>query len=241
MGWNSSLRDAALERRPGAAREAVEGLPGELAALYREMDGATLLGEVRLFPLAQAPFPSARGAAWQFGQKGAHQHLFALPRTAVAEALGEGTAPTWMPQVLEDEWIYGMKEGATGPLRLFRTLNSMLGVLVPPPVEEFGEATYARALSTVQAALEDLSTPDATALVDDEAPVRPAKRAPRRAPKKAKRPAPRKAAPKKRPVRRTAKKPAAKKKTPARAKSKPARKPAKKAGRKPSPRGARRR
>jgi hypothetical protein len=144
--------------------------PEELGALYRAFDGGELQGEVTLFPLHGAEgtpsvlektrlklesLPAA--GVWRIGVKGPHRQLFAARKSAMVEQ-ADSPLPGWAESLSADDWIYGTWETEARELRLYRSLPAMLEVLVPPAeVEEFGDRTYARALSAVQGALSDLS------------------------------------------------------------------------------------
>jgi hypothetical protein len=144
--------------------------PEELGALYRAFDGGELLGDVTLFPLhAPEGTPSVldktrlkleslpAAGVWRFGVKGPHRQLFAARKSAMVEQ-ADSPLPGWAGPLSDDDWIYGTWETEKRELRLYRSLQTMLEVLVPPAeVEEFGDRTFARALSAVQGALSDLS------------------------------------------------------------------------------------
>jgi hypothetical protein len=144
--------------------------PEELGALYRAFNGGELLGDVTLFPLhgpegAPSVMEKTRlkleslpaAGVWRIGVKGPHRQLFAARKSAMVEQ-ADSPLPGWAEPLSGDDWIYGTWETEARELRLYRSLPGMLEVLVPPAeVEEFGDRTYARALSAVQGALSDLS------------------------------------------------------------------------------------
>ncbi|WPB72628.1 hypothetical protein KYC5002_26605 [Archangium violaceum] len=144
--------------------------PEKLGTLYRTFDGGELQGEVMLFPLhgpegAPSVLEKTRlkleslpaAGVWRIGVKGPHRQLFAARKSAMVEQ-ADSPLPGWAESLSEDDWIYGTWETEKRELRLYRTLQTMLEVLVPPAeVEEFGDRTFARALSAVQGALSDLS------------------------------------------------------------------------------------
>ncbi|WP_211344884.1 SMI1/KNR4 family protein, partial [Archangium gephyra] len=144
--------------------------PEELGTLYRTFDGGELQGEVTLFSLhgpegAPSVLEKTRlkleslpaAGVWRIGVKGPHRQLFAARKSAMVEQ-ADSPLPGWAESLSGDDWIYGTWETEKRELRLYRTLQTMLEVLVPPAeVEEFGDRTFARALSAVQGALSDLS------------------------------------------------------------------------------------
>ncbi len=144
--------------------------PEELGALYRAFNGGELQGDVTLFSLhgpegAPSVMEKTRlkleslpaAGVWRIGVKGPHRQLFAARKSAMVEQ-ADSPLPGWAEPLSGDDWIYGTWETEARELRLYRSLPAMLEVLVPPAeVEEFGDRTYARALSAVQGALSDLS------------------------------------------------------------------------------------
>lgn len=151
--WIDQLTEVAVERNPGKP-DAFWGsgeIPEELAALYEAMDGALLPGDVRFFESAAL---SARGLGpLQFGRKGEAQRLLAVRRGEVYSLAGQGVVPAWIEALEPDAWVFALA-GEPDALRLYRTLERMLEVIVPPRVkEDFGEHTFARALHAVQDAL----------------------------------------------------------------------------------------
>ncbi len=176
--WLEGLQKAAKRTAAGVGPEDVRRaetecgvpFPEELGALYRTFDGGELQGEVTLFPLhAPEGAPSVlektrlkleslpAAGVWRIGVKGPHRQLFAARKSAMVEQ-ADSPLPGWAESLSDDDWIYGTWETEKRELRLYRTLQTMLEVLVPPAeVEEFGDRTFARALSAVQGALSGLS------------------------------------------------------------------------------------
>ncbi|WP_375768494.1 SMI1/KNR4 family protein [Archangium gephyra] len=176
--WLEGLQKSAKRTAAGVGHEDVRRaetecgvpFPEELGALYRMFDGGELQGEVTLFPLHDAEgapsvlektrlklesLPAA--GVWRIGVKGPHRQLFAARKSAMVEQ-ADSPLPGWAESLSGDDWLYGTWETEKRELRLYRSLQTMLEVLVPPAeVEEFGDRTYARALSAVQGALSDLS------------------------------------------------------------------------------------
>jgi len=160
------LKGAAIRGGPAseAAWAKVEAslgrAPEELRALYTEADGASLNGGVHLLPLGSprgvlaesqiVGFVPAR-RAWRFGTVG-KDWLFAARAADVSPASEAGT-PDWVKGLAQDTWVYGRFSGK-GKTRFYRSLEAMLAVLVPPTdTEEFGEATFTRALNAVEKAV----------------------------------------------------------------------------------------
>ncbi len=169
--WIVGYRKAARNAGPGVGEGELQrqeeqagiGMPEELRDLYREMNGGELLEGVVLFPLrAQAGddgrFADARSSgAWSFGAKGDSQELIAVPRGALAVEAGGATVPEWVQNVEEAAWLYVARDPQKQQLRVYRTLEQMLATMIPPPqVEEFGDVTYARALTAVRGAIETM-------------------------------------------------------------------------------------
>ncbi|HYO71081.1 MAG TPA: SMI1/KNR4 family protein, partial [Archangium sp.] len=176
--WLEGLQKSAKRTAPGVGAEDIRRaetesgvpFPEELGTLYRTFDGGELQGEVTLFPLhgpegAPSVLEKTRlkleslpaAGVWRIGVKGPHRQLFAARKSAMVEQ-ADSPLPGWAESLSGDDWLYGTWETEKRELRLYRTLQTMLEVLVPPAeVEEFGDRTFARALSAVQGALSDLS------------------------------------------------------------------------------------
>ncbi|HEX8440070.1 SMI1/KNR4 family protein [Archangium sp.] len=176
--WLEGLQKSAKRMVAGVGTEDIRRaetecgvpFPEELGALYRTSDGGDFLGDVSLFPLhgpegAPSVLEKTRlkleslpaAGVWRIGVKGPHRQLFAARKSAMVEQ-ADSPLPGWAESLSDDDWIYGTWETEARELRLYRSLQSMLEVLVPPAeVEEFGDRTFARALSAVQGALTDLS------------------------------------------------------------------------------------
>ena len=176
--WLEGLQKSAKRTAPGVGAEDIRRaetecgvpFPEDLGSLYRLFDGGELQGEVMLFPLygpegAPSVLEKTRlkleslpaAGVWRIGVKGPHRQLFAARKSAMVEQ-ADSPLPGWAESLSGDDWIYGTWETEKRELRLYRTLQTMLEVLVPPAeVEEFGDRTFARALSAVQGALSDLS------------------------------------------------------------------------------------
>jgi hypothetical protein len=190
--WLEGLKKSAKRMASGVSLEEIrraeteDGVPfpEELSTLYQACNGGEFQGEVTLFPLhgpegAPSVLEKTRlkleglpaAGLWRFGVKGAHRQLFTARASAMREQ-GEGPLPGWMDALGDDDWVYGTWETETSELRLYRSLHAMLEVLVPPAeVEEFGDRTYAMALSAVQGALSDLedeAPPEAATDEEDE-------------------------------------------------------------------------
>lgn len=211
--WVVGLRKAAVESRPGASEEAltrVEArvgfpLPRELRNLYAQMNGGSFEPDVALYALEQAPDAAGvveatlSGLAglppkgvWRFGLRGGGDHLFAA-RRGTLEGLPPHASPGWMRELPAESWLYGRKNTDTGELELFKSLQALLWHLIPPvDSDDFGEHTYAKAMSAVREALQAIA--EITAGENDKSGKRPKKRAAKttkakRAPAKAKKPA----------------------------------------------------
>jgi hypothetical protein len=176
--WLEGLQKSAKRTVTGAEPEEIRRaetecgvpFPEELGALYRAFNGGELQGDVTLFPLhgpegAPSVLEKTRlkleslpaAGVWRIGVKGPHRQLFAARKSAMVEQ-ADSPLPGWAEPLSGDDWIYGTWETEARELRLYRSLPAMMEVLVPPAeVEEFGDRTYARALSAVQGALSDLS------------------------------------------------------------------------------------
>ncbi|MFL5351784.1 SMI1/KNR4 family protein [Archangium sp.] len=175
--WLEGLQKSAKRTAAGVGSEDIRRaetecgvpFPEELGTLYQRFDGGEFQGEVHLFPLhgpegALSVLEKTRlkleslpaAGVWRIGVKGPHRQLFAARKSAMVEQ-ADSPLPGWAESLLEDDWIYGTWETEQRELRLYKSLRDMLEVLVPPAeVEEFGDRTYARALSAVQGALSDL-------------------------------------------------------------------------------------
>ena len=196
--WVVGLRKAAVESRPGATEEAlarVEArvglpLPRALRNLYAQMNGGSFEPDLALYALEQAPDAAGVVEAtidglsglppkgvWRFGLRGGGDHLFAAQRSTL-DALPAGAAPGWMRELPGESWLFGRKNTDTGELELFKSLQALLWHLIPPvESEDFGEHTFAKAMSVVSEALQAIEE----TTTKDGKPVRPAKK--RAAPK----------------------------------------------------------
>ncbi len=176
--WLDSLQKSAKAAQPGVPANEVQRaetesgvpFPVELAQLYQAVNGGEFLGDVTLFPLHGAEgqpsvlektrlmlvgLPAA--GVWRFGLKGPSRHLFTARKSAMVEqGDGGGPLPGWVEELGDDEWLYGAWDQEAREMRLYRSLATMLGVLVPPPDDNFGEKTFARAMNAVTGALSAL-------------------------------------------------------------------------------------
>jgi len=179
--WLEGLQKSAVKTSAGVGQEDVRRaetesgvpVPEELAVLWRTFDGGTFQGDVVLFSLhGPEGEPSVlektrlkleglpAAGIWRIGTKGLHRHLFAARKSALVEQ-AEEPLPGWTEALSGESWLYGTWDTEARELRLYRSFQLMLEVLVPPKeVEEFGDRTYAQALSMVQGALSDLSVED---------------------------------------------------------------------------------
>jgi hypothetical protein len=178
--WLEALQKSAKTTSPGvpaeelrrAETEAGVPLPGELGDLYSVFNGGSFEGEVVLFPLKgegeQASvlektrkmlvgLPVA--GVWRFGLKGTHRHLYTARKSALVQQGDDaGPLPEWVQALGDEDWIYATWDDDKGEARFYRSLSTMLSVLVPPvEKEEFGENTFARAIAAVQGELDKLA------------------------------------------------------------------------------------
>ena len=195
--WIVGLQKGAAERGEGldpqewASLEEAAGLqvPAELKDLYEAMNGAKLEAEVALASFRGDKDPgvlehSQRGSpglpprgTWIFGHREGSQPLFSVSASALREH--GARAPDWLGELGEDDWVFGIHRGEDD-VRFYRSLEQLLARLVPPvQTEEFGDSTYARALTAVQGALDGLEEGD-----EELTPVVPATRARRPEPRR---------------------------------------------------------
>jgi hypothetical protein len=225
--WILGLEKAAVSRKPGVGdfdwgevgAELERAVPDELRDLYKVINGATFNNGVRLHPLrGMGVSPTVLDESrihpgyWAFGEA-AEFPLFAVQREVVQDVHPDADLPEWVSALPSDQWLYGTHR--SGQLKFYRSLEQLLGVLVPPAqTEEFGDITYARAMSAVQGALSELGT-QANGVPEKAArpkTARPKPSNPVRKPVQAKRPA-KKAAPAKKATAKSAPKKVAAKKT----------------------------
>lgn len=178
--WILGLEKAAIEHRQGVSAEDWEQVeqaagyeaPEALRELYAAMNGATFASGVVLYPLRGSG--DARGMAehntsgsaglprtdvWRFGRKD-QEHLAAVRKRRLADIeQREGDPrPDWLDAVSDEAWIYVARDESTNALRLYHTLEQLLSARIPPAEsEDFGERTFARAISLVQDAISDLN------------------------------------------------------------------------------------
>src|SRR5690606_28172370 len=187
-----------LDELRHAENEIGERLPGELADLYARMSGATLGGEVILFPLTDAHdagviektrkkmigLPAA--GLWRFGRKGDTTHLIAVRASSIRD-VNRPMLPAWCAERPPDAWLFGTwaEHGDDDELKLYPSLERMMSVILPPPDDDsFGEKTYVRALDAVEQAL--LSSMQAATASTGKARRERAGRSEKKAGKKAK-------------------------------------------------------
>src|SRR5690606_24737245 len=147
MDWILELQRSAQEAFPGASldelrhaeNEIGERLPGELADLYARMSGATLGGEVILFPLTDAHdagviektrkkmigLPAA--GLWRFGRKGDTTHLIAVRASSIRD-VNRPMLPAWCAERPPDAWLFGTwaEHGDDDELKLYPSLERMM-------------------------------------------------------------------------------------------------------------------
>lgn len=213
--WILGLQKAAAAHQPGATDETLraleaelgEAMPDELRDLYRSVNGAVFPSDVVLYSLraggndrgvlekTRVPMQGLpQRGTWRFGLRGFGEHLFAAQKMGMVEYSEGLDMPAWFASLAPDAWLFGMKSEDTGELTVFKTLEQLLWTLIPPAeAEEFGENTFARALSAVEKAVGELQASPEGTKAEGKASARKAK---------AKKPAAKKPA---------AKKPAAKK------------------------------
>lgn len=185
--WIVGYEKGATQKSPGVseqewadAQSSLGDAPEELSDLYMTMNGATFQGGVHLFPVhAEGPHRGVMeesrisvaglpdSGVWRFGEK-ASKHLFAIKKSDAVQMDG---APEydWLNETADDEWIYGVRDELTQVLKFYATLENLLSTLVPPAEsEEFGERTYARAMTLVQSALDGLDEAEGEDGADDD-------------------------------------------------------------------------
>lgn len=177
--WIRGIQKAAIEHRAGVAeqewsaaeREAGYEAPEELRDLYQHLNGATFATGVVLYPLrgsgeVRGMFEQnqAGGAGlptsevWRFGRHDT-EHLVAMRKRALAQLLEDThtTGADWLAGAPEDTWAFVARDEAQDGLRVYRTLELMLTSRIPPAAtEDFGDTTFARALSLVELALDEV-------------------------------------------------------------------------------------
>ncbi len=179
--WIIGLEKAAEDRRSGVAdtdwhdaeTELQRPAPDELRDLYRSMNGAAFPSGVRLYPLdrrggGKSILVESRSLddSWAFGERGDGATLFAIQRGSLSAS--NPSVPDWVQRLDERQWIYGLRKDEA-EVRFYRSLEQLLGVLVPPAqTEEFGDITYARAINALEGALQGLGA-DSGSGSDDEA------------------------------------------------------------------------
>lgn len=136
----------------------VNAVPDELRDVYEVMDGARLPPNVTLLPFFSEEGVrgvverSVEAPGWTFGEKGPDETLITARKKDIPAEL----LPEWAHFLRDDEWLYAVR-AANGTLRCFRSMEHMMRTLVPPAeTEEFGEVTYAKALSAIQSQLGNL-------------------------------------------------------------------------------------
>lgn len=221
--WILGLQKAAAAHQPGATDDAIraieaelgEAMPDELRDLYRSVNGAVFPSDVVLYSLraggndrgvlekTRSPIEGLpQRGTWRFGLRGFGEHLFAAQKMGMVEYSEGLDMPAWFAALAPEAWLFGMKSEDTGELTVFKTLEQLLWTLIPPAeAEEFGENTFARALSAVEKAVGELQeSPKEGSGAQGEAPAR---KATRKAKPKAKKPAAKKPA-KRKPARKAA-------------------------------------
>ena len=177
--WILGLQKAAIEHRAGAnfdelaaaERDAGYELPDELKELYGQMNGATFASGVVLYGLrgsgevkgmleqnrsGNSGLPTEE--IWRFGRKD-QEHLAAIRNRRISEIdQAEGSAPPdWLDAASDDRWLFISRDESANALRVYPTLEQLIRSRVPPAeTEDFGDRTFARALSLVESAIEEI-------------------------------------------------------------------------------------
>ena len=146
--------------------EAPEPPPAELRALYSAFDGGLLQGNVKLYRFDQVLEHRNSDAlpAWVFGEKG-EQRLLAARKATLAAQAGLQLRPSWFEATSADALVFAKKDGRSGAVRVYPSLEQLLAVMVPPAqLEAFGENTYAHAMAAVEDALGNVTASNARGL-----------------------------------------------------------------------------
>lgn len=170
LGYQKSVKGAA----PGVSAdawamhelEAPEPPPSELRALYTAFDGGLLEGSVRLYRFDQVleHRNSDTLPAWVFGEKG-EQRLMAARKATLAAQAGLQLRPGWFEATAADALVFAKRDGRSGAVRVYPSLEQLLAVMVPPAqLEAFGDNTYARAMAVVEDALGNVTASSARSL-----------------------------------------------------------------------------
>jgi hypothetical protein len=178
--WILGLEKAATDHRPGVSPAAWSELetqgrvaPEELQDLYGQMSGATFSSGVTLFPLqgngASVVGQSGDPDRWIFGEKQPDQKLFAAKKRWLTEQAGGVFLPDWVDTLESEDWVFGLTHQDTQETKVYRTLERLLSTLIPPvQTEEFGDITYARAMTAVQGALDSIRNIQSSSDLSDE-------------------------------------------------------------------------
>jgi hypothetical protein len=175
--WIAAMEKAAFEHGPGATpedwgeAERLLGQPGpdELRELYARLDGARLAGGVELFPLRgelgrAVLAPGASPVAglpssdiWRFGRRD-DEDLLAIRKRNIDEIEQPEVfaAPRWFDDLDDDAWIYLARDGFTSEVRLYRTLEELLGEMVVEREDGEGRG-FSRTRRRLEGALRELA------------------------------------------------------------------------------------
>jgi len=198
--WIVRLVKRASDWQPGVSAEELAqaqaelgfALPPELAELFGAMNGGELPLDIVVYGLRARPEAAgtveqtraglpglpARGAV-RFGLRGGAEHLFAAMKGELEPFAAVVALPDWFARADAGAWLYGVKNADTGALRLYSTLEEMMGDIAPLPAEGFGDDTFIRAMNVVESALGDVQQvlPESAAAKKKRAPKkRPAKK-----------------------------------------------------------------
>lgn len=244
--WILGLQKAALEHRAGvtdaewtaAMTESRIDAPDELRDFYLQLNGASFASGVVLFALrgtgeVKGVLEQSRTGAgglpaddvWRIGRRD-QEHLAAVRKARLTEIdQAEASAPPdWLESAPDEAWVFVARDEKTNGLRIYPTLERLLTSRIPPAEsEDFGDRTFARAMSLVENALDGIGTTARTGVAKLKAGLKRAvkrksarknkKSAAARKPRAAKRPA------------KAGKKPIKKSRTPAKAAGKKKQRP----------------
>lgn len=177
--WILGIQKAAIEHRAGVAaqewqaaeHEAGYDAPEELRDLYQHLNGATFATGVVLHPLrgsgeVRGMFEQNRSGGaglpttevWRFGRHD-NEHLVAVRKRQLAglPQISVDDGAEWLAAAPDDGWVFLARDEEQDRVRVYRSLEQMLTSRIPPAAtEDFGDTTFARALSLVELALDEV-------------------------------------------------------------------------------------
>lgn len=131
-------------------------LPEDVKTLYRTLDGGEFPGEVKLLSFLEVATQIPENLVVLGTRASVPETVLLMLTRADFERHSDGR-PSWLSTLAQNDWMFALRKGDHADLKPARTFMGLLERVIPPrETETFGDATFARGLSAVAAALENL-------------------------------------------------------------------------------------